>query len=248
MLNKTTIYLFLIAIIFLVSCNSEKPKENNTKLIESERKNIEDTVQSSAKKKLPQKDTLLVFPFRDEPDSAFVSLKAYPLNYKLDIRYATNNNFTKTQLYECADCLLRKEVATALAKVALKTKEKGIGIVLFDCYRPLTVQQKMWKIVPNPIYVADPAKGSMHNRGNAVDLSLYNIESGKLLDMGTDFDYFGREAHHAFLDLAEEVLGNRKLLKESMENAGFKSITSEWWHYSYNKTVYPISRFPIPCN
>ena len=248
MLQNIAKTLFLIAITFLVSCGSEKSKNNSTILAESDNQSIKDSAQSMPKNSFPQKDTISIFPFKDEPDSAFVSLQAYPLGYKLDIRYATTNNFTNTQLYECADCLLRKEVSAALAKIALELKKKGLGIVLFDCYRPLSVQQKMWAIVPNPVYVADPAKGSMHNRGNAVDLSLYTLKSGQPLEMGTNYDYFGKEAHHAFTDLPKKVLENRTLLKSTMEKGGFKSITSEWWHYSYNKTVYPISDFTIPCH
>ena len=90
----------------------------------------------------------------------------------------------------------------------------------------------MWKILPGTDYVANPAKGSKHNRGAAVDLTLVD-KNGKELNMGTGFDYFGKKAHHTYTDLPKEVLANRRLLKEVLAKHNFKSIYSEWWHYEY---------------
>ena len=231
---------FLWLIVSFFACQE---KEKNQALKNEEIKDIpKDSITSE-----PIPKETIEYPFNHLPDSAFVAPKAYSANYKLQIKYATEENFTKKPLYDCANCLLRKVVADALAKALEKLSEQGLGIILFDCYRPLSVQQKMWELVPNPIYVANPAKGSMHNRGNAVDISLYDLKTGELLNMGTDFDYFGKEAHHAYNQLPKQVLNNRLLLKNTMENIGFKSITSEWWHYSYNAAIFPISNFPIPC-
>jgi D-alanyl-D-alanine dipeptidase len=109
--------------------------------------------------------------------------------------------------------------------------KKGYRIKLFDCYRPLDIQKKMWKIVSNPQYVADPAKGSIHNRGGAVDITLVDT-TGKELDMGTAFDFFGVEASHNYTKLSDTVKQNRILLKRAMEAANFNSFDSEWWHYN----------------
>lgn len=237
-MRYSILLLWLVVIFF--ACQE---KEKSQALVTEE---IKETPKDTATVKSITQKTI-EFPFSNLPDSAFVAPKAYSANYKLQIKYATEDNFTGKPLYDCANCLLRKIVADALAKAIEKLHKQGLGIVLFDCYRPLSVQQKMWELVPNPIYVADPAKGSMHNRGNAVDISLYNLKTGELLDMGTDFDYFGKEAHHAYNQLPEEVLSNRLLLKNTMEQVGFKSITSEWWHYSFNAAVFPISNFPVPC-
>ena len=94
----------------------------------------------------------------------------------------------------------------------------------------------MWKIVPNPSYVANPSKGSIHNRGGAVDITLIDF-NGKELDMGTSFDFFGVEAGHGYLNLSPEILANRQLLKKIMMENGFNSLDSEWWHYNLKSAL-----------
>jgi D-alanyl-D-alanine dipeptidase len=150
------------------------------------------------------------------------------------MRYATENNFLKTQVYDCAECYTRKKTALALIDANEELMEKGYRIRFFDCYRPNSVQYRMWEIYPNPQYVANPVKGSIHNRGGAVDITLETLD-GKVLDMGTDFDHFGREAHHDYLGHPEEVLSNRTLLKQVMERHGFLSVRTEWWHYNLGR-------------
>lgn len=155
----------------------------------------------------------------------------------LEIRYATTNNFTKSIIYDCPKCFLRPDVAKALISVQKKLKEKGMGLKVFDCYRPSPYQQKLWDKVPNPNYVTPPKKGSMHSRGAAVDLTIVD-KNGNELDMGTPYDFFGVEAHHTYTKHGAKVNENRKLLKSLMEAAGFNSIRTEWWHYSMNGGEY----------
>ena len=112
----------------------------------------------------------------------------------------------------------------------------GYKIKFFDCYRPLDIQKKMWKIVSNPSYVADPSKGSIHNRGGAVDITLVDF-NGKELDMGTSFDFFGVEAGHDYFNLSPEILANRELLKKTMKENGFNALDSEWWHYNLKSAL-----------
>jgi D-alanyl-D-alanine dipeptidase len=164
-------------------------------------------------------------------DSTFVNLKDYTDDFIYDMKYATEDNFLKTKVYDCAECYLRLKTVKALVEANKEFIKRGYRIKLFDCYRPLDVQKKMWKIVANPIYVADPAKGSIHNRGGAVDITLVDA-AGIELDMGTPFDYFGIEASHDYPSLSEVVKGNRKLLKAVMTIADFNSFDSEWWHYN----------------
>ena len=164
-------------------------------------------------------------------DTTFVNLKEYSQDFIYDMKYATEDNFLKAKVYDCPECLLRLKTVKALVEANKDFMKKGFKIKLFDCYRPLSIQNKMWEIVPNPKYVADPKKGSIHNRGGAVDITLVDI-NGKELDMGTPFDFFGIQASHAFSKLSKEVKSNRKFLKKIMIKNGFNSFDSEWWHYN----------------
>lgn len=174
----------------------------------------------------------LLMPALWAQQSDFVLLKSLSPDFVFDMKYATPNNFLKQAVYDCGDCYLRKSTAEALVKANAEFLKLGYRIKLFDCYRPLAVQKKMWKILPGTHYVANPAKGSKHNRGAAVDLTLVD-KDGNELDMGTPFDFFGKEAHHTCTTLPKKVLENRKLLKDILNKYNFKSIYSEWWHYEY---------------
>lgn len=180
--------------------------------------------------------------------SDFVRLKDLSPDFVYELKYATPDNFLKQAVYDCGECYLRKSTAEALVKANEAFKQLGYRIKLFDCYRPLSVQKKMWKILPGTHYVANPAKGSKHNRGAAVDLTLVDAE-GKELNMGTPFDFFGKEAHHTYTEHTKEVLENRKLLKETLNKYNFKSIYSEWWHYEYRPEMQSkVENFEWQCN
>jgi D-alanyl-D-alanine dipeptidase len=109
-------------------------------------------------------------------DSTFVNLKAYSEDFQYDMKYATEDNFLKLKVYDCAECYLRLKTVKALIRANASFKELGYRIKIFDCYRPLSIQKKMWELVPNPSYVANPSKGSIHNRGGAVDLTLVHLD------------------------------------------------------------------------
>ena len=180
--------------------------------------------------------------------SDFVRLKDLSHDFVYELKYATPDNFLKQAVYDCGECYLRKSTAEALVKANEAFKQLGYRIKLFDCYRPLSVQKKMWKILPGTHYVANPAKGSKHNRGAAVDLTLVDAQ-GKELNMGTPFDFFGKEAHHTYTQHSKEVLENRKLLKETLDKYNFKSIYSEWWHYEYRPEMQSkVENFEWQCN
>ncbi|UFH46008.1 M15 family metallopeptidase [Flavobacterium galactosidilyticum] len=164
-------------------------------------------------------------------DTTFVNLKDYSADFVYDMKYATEDNFLKAKVYDCAECFLRLKTVNALVEANKKFIKKGYRIKLFDCYRPLDIQKRMWEIVSNPEYVANPAKGSIHNRGGAVDITLVD-SSGKELEMGTTFDFFGKEASHNYTNLSVRIINNRKFLKSVMIESGFNSFDSEWWHYN----------------
>ncbi len=166
------------------------------------------------------------------PDTTFVRLRDYSDAFVYDLRYATEHNFLKTRVYDCPECYVRVKTAKALLKANKEFIDMGYRIKFFDCYRPNEVQWKMWALVPDPQYVADPAKGSIHNKGGAVDITLVRLDTGKEIPMGTDFDYFGREAHHDYMEFSDSILLNRNILKKTMEKHGFWSIRTEWWHYN----------------
>jgi len=180
-------------------------------------------------------------------DSSFVVLKKVDTSFYYDMKYATSDNFLKEKVYDCDECLVRYKTAKQLIKANDSFKKIGYKINFFDCYRPLSIQKKMWEIFPDKRYVANPTRGSNHNRGSAVDITLVD-DLGNELDMGTAFDFFGRKAHHAYQNLPKKVLENRSLLKSVMEANGFRSITSEWWHYNLAKSYqYKVSDFKTKC-
>lgn len=164
-------------------------------------------------------------------DTTFVNLKDYSSDFMYDMKYATTDNFLKAKVYDCAKCYLRLKTIKSLIEANNSFRKMGFKIKLYDCYRPHDVQVKMWQIVPNPKYVANPTKGSIHNKGGAIDITLVDF-SGKELDMGTAFDFFGEQASHNFTNLSDTIQSNRKLLKSVMTNSKFNSFDSEWWHYN----------------
>ena len=184
----------------------------------------------------------------DCPDDYFVDLKTLDTTIVEDVRYATTNNFTHKKIYDCAKCLMRYGVAKDFVKAQQEFLSMGYRIKIFDSYRPLSAQYKLWKMVPNINYVANPAKGSIHNRGAAVDMTLVD-SLGKELDMGTGFDYFGIRAYPSFTALPKKVLENRNFMWRIMNKHGFRKIKTEWWHMSHFSCMkYPISNMPLPCH
>ena len=225
----------LISMLFFVSCKNCKdpdafssPKANEIVKINTDTLAKPDII--------VKRDTInKVKSLAGLPDTLFVNLKLYSDDFTYDMRYATTNNFLKTKVYDCAECYTLVKTAKALIAANKEFMSKGYHIKFFDCYRPHDVQKQMWKIVPNPQYVANPAKGSVHNRGGAVDITLVDSLDNEL-NMGTDFDYFGKLAHHDNQEVSQEILANRTLLKTTMEKHGFWSIRTEWWHYNLNGT------------
>ncbi len=170
-----------------------------------------------------------------------VELKTIMPGIQYDLRYATINNFVHEQLYKKGDItFLRLPVARAIAKVQEELNKKGLAVKIWDAYRPYSVTVKMWELIRDDRYVADPKKGSGHNRGIAVDLTIINRTSGVEFDMGTGFDNFSDTARPDFTNLPVEILQNRALLKTTMEKYGFKGLETEWWHFYWNNSGFEL--------
>lgn len=158
-----------------------------------------------------------------------------------DIRYATKNNFTHHQLYKKrTKPYLRLPVAQALWQVQTELSEKNLSLKIWDAYRPYSATVKMWDLVKDERFVADPKKGSGHNRGIAIDLTIVNKTTGQELDMGTGFDSFSDSAHRDFKNLSSDILQNRLLLKTLMSKYGFIQLETEWWHFYWNKPDFEL--------
>jgi D-alanyl-D-alanine dipeptidase len=181
-------------------------------------------------------------------DDELVNVKHLLPDIVLDLRYNTVDNFCDQKLYTTDECLVAHGVARRLQVIQDTLRARGLGLKIFDAYRPRSVQYLMFEIVPNPVYVADPATGSVHNRGGAVDVSLVNTANGLELAMPTEFDDFSDMAHHGWtIGLTAEQVANRELLLDIMTRVGgFTSYAAEWWHYTLaSASDYPLLDFQL---
>ena len=169
-----------------------------------------------------------------DKNKRLVEIRKYIPGIKLDIRYATANNFARQAVYTEARAFARLPVVLALKSVQQELKKKGLGLKIYDAYRPYSVTEKFFEIAEDKAFVASPKTGSRHNRGCAVDLTLINLKNGKELKMPTPYDSFAPEASPDFSDLPEKVIENREILIAVMEKHGFKVLHNEWWHFDYN--------------
>jgi zinc D-Ala-D-Ala dipeptidase len=155
----------------------------------------------------------------------------------LDIRYATNNNFLGRPVYTQARAFLQRDAATALQKAHLALRPHGFGIVVFDAYRPWSVTKEFWESVDDQArragFVAKPSDGSRHNRGCAVDASLFDLRSGKQVAMPSEYDEFSARAYPDYTGANGESITARNLLIRTMKQAGFAVLYNEWWHFDY---------------
>lgn len=211
--NNQQLSLYIFSTFFFISTYAQQPIES----------------------KLPVTNKYKIYKKQVKQDLAkrMIELKTFIPSLVYDLRYATTNNFMHRMMYpkNTDETFLRMPAAMALKQVQNELNEKGLGLKIFDAYRPYSVTVKFWNLVYDERYVANPAKGSGHNRGIAVDLTIINLKTGEELNMGTGFDNFTDSAHHSFANLPKEVLENRNLLKTTMEKYGFKLFETEWWHY-----------------
>jgi len=240
-------YIKIIAVFFLFfsACNnkhSEKKNNEKEQVLINKDSSTFIKAEDVSKKQFQDVDKVLI------NDSDLTDITFFTDKFVISMRYATKDNFLDTVLYPCAKCLLRFEVIKDLLKAEREFESDGYHLKLYDCYRPLWVQKLMWKKLPVPGLVANPADGSRHNRGSAVDVSLVDA-SGKELDFGTAHDDFSKKAKTFFTNLPDTVKANRMYLRKIMQKHHFNGINSEWWHFSHDcGTKYPVSNRAFDCD
>lgn len=180
------------------------------------------------------------------PDNRLVNLEKFIPGIRIDIRYATENNFTKTRIYTSPKAYLRKPAAEALKKVQKDLKKEGLGIVIYDAYRPYAATLYFYEVYKDTVFVASPRTGSIHNRGCAVDLGLIDLKTGRYIEMPTEFDSFTKEAAAYYPDLSPAQIANRKKLQQVMVRHGFDIYEDEWWHFNYgDREKYKLMDIPF---
>ena len=172
---------------------------------------------------------------------ALLPVTASSHDVEIDIRYATSNNFTGQPVYARGACWLHPDALAALEKAITLARALDLRFRIFDAFRPQEAQRKLWAHTPDPDFLADPARGSAHSRGAAVDLTLIGGD-GRDLDMGTEFDAFTPLSHHANTEVSKEAQANRFLLLGIMSAAGWDFYGNEWWHY---QLVQARARYPL---
>lgn len=168
-----------------------------------------------------------------DSNKRLIEINNYLPGVLLDIRYATTNNFTGEVIYNEPRAFVRLPVLKGLKKVQQDLYQRGLGLKIYDAYRPYAATLKFYEVYPDTMFVAAPWHGSRHNRGCAVDVSLIELSTGKELDMPSEFDDFSEKAHPSFQKAADTMLQNRDLLIHTMEKYGFTVYPYEWWHYDY---------------
>lgn len=168
-----------------------------------------------------------------KPQNELINLENYIPELVLEIRYATENNFTKEKIYSLAKAYARKPVAEALKNAQVEFKKQGLGIKVFDAYRPYFATVKFYEVYHDTTYVASPYRGSRHNRGCAIDMTLVDLKTGKDLPMPTEYDSFRKEAWPTTPVSDPVIQKNRDLTISIMSKHGFKVNSSEWWHFDF---------------
>lgn len=175
--------------------------------------------------------------------SELVDIQDVVPTIKVDLKYATEDNFTGQIVYDFQQCLLIKEAALNLLDVQKELELQGLGLKIWDGFRPMAAQWKFWELVPDQRYVSDPRKGGRHTKGTAVDLTLITFD-GQELPMPSAFDDFSEKAHRDYMHCSQEEINNRDFLQGIMERHGFTGLSTEWWHFDLNGwESYPLIDF-----
>lgn len=224
---------FITAIMIMAGMTACGQKKNVTTddVSEKEMANIQETAaqEVTAQEIIAQEITTEKEPEDDE----YVLVKKYIPDIYVELRYATENNFTGVKIYDFTEAYLRYGTVKKLAQVQKELKQQGYSLKIWDAYRPFEAQQKLWEVYPDPNYVANPADGmKKHNLGGTVDITMVAAD-GSIIPMPTEFDDFSLKADRNYSDIDnEEAVKNVMILQNAMENNGFTGYQGEWWDYS----------------
>ena len=230
-----------LAALLLSGCGA--PAGPVTPPLPAEPPAVSDTPEAPAETKpLPEPEPA---PVPEPAPADLVAVGDYIPGTYTELRYASDNNFTHQVIYSFSDAYLRYGTVQKLASAQESLETAGSSLLIWDAFRPVSAQFKLWEICPDPAYVANPEKGySSHSRGSTVDITLVTLD-GDPVEMPTDFDDFTAMADRDYSDVSEEAAANAGLLEEAMTVAGFKPYSAEWWHYS-DTEPYPVEETFIP--
>lgn len=232
-MNSRLIKTFAVIVIIAAGMTACGQKKNVTTddVSEKETANIQETAaqEVTAQKIITQEITTEKEPEDDE----YVLVKKYIPDIYVELRYATENNFTGVKIYDFTEAYLRYGTVKKLAQVQKELEQQGYSLKIWDAYRPFEAQQKLWEVYPDPNYVANPANGmKKHNLGGTVDITMVAAD-GSIIPMPTEFDDFSLKADRNYSDIDnEEAVNNVMILQNAMENNGFTGYQGEWWDYS----------------
>ena len=221
----TKIFITAIMITAVMTACGQKKNVTTDDVSEKEMANIQETA--------AQEVTAQEITTEKEPeDDEYVLVKKYIPDIYVELRYATENNFTGVKIYDFTEAYLRYGTVKKLAQVQKELKQQGYSLKIWDAYRPFEAQQKLWEVYPDPNYVANPANGmKKHNLGGTVDITM--AADGSVISMPTEFDDFSLKADRDYSDIEdEEAVKNVMILQNAMENNGFTGYQGEWWDYS----------------
>lgn len=232
--TKTFAVIMMIA-AGMTACGQKKNVTTDD-TFEMETANIQETVaQEDMSREVTAQDikTQEITTEKEPEDDEYVLVKKYIPDIYVELRYATENNFTGVKIYDFTDAYLRYGTVKKLADVQKELKEQGYSLKIWDAYRPFEAQQKLWEVYPDPNYVANPANGMQrHNLGGTVDITMVAAD-GSVIPMPTEFDDFSLKADRNYSDIEdEEAVKNVMILQNAMENNGFTGYKGEWWDYS----------------
>ena len=232
-MNSKFIKTFAVIVIIAAGMTACGQKKNVTTddVSEKEMANIQETAaqEVTAQEIITPEITTEKEPENDE----YVLVKKYIPDIYVELRYATENNFTGVKIYDFTEAYLRYGTVKKLTQVQKELKQQGYGLKIWDAYRPFEAQQKLWEVYPDPNYVANPANGmKKHNLGGTVDITMVAAD-GTVISMPTEFDDFSLKADRDYSDIEdEEAVKNVMILQNAMENNGFTGYQGEWWDYS----------------